>query len=273
VSSVKYVIGFCVAICLVCSIFVSTAAVSLKPLQDINAKLDRQMKVLTVAGVDVPEGSTADQVQGIFDARIRSIVVDLDGGTIDEAVDAASFDQRKATKDPATSAKAPDNRAGISRRPNHALVYQVSATEMGADGGGFALDSWIFPIEGKGLWSTLYGFIALAPDMNQVQGITYFKHGETPGLGGEVDNPTWKGKWPGRLVYGPKGSDAGSWTEVKLGVIKGMAGKPGVAPHDVDGLSGATLTSNGVTNMLKFWLGEHGFGPFIQNTLAKGGAA
>ena len=72
-------------------------------------------------------------------------------------------------------------------------------------------------------------------------------------------------------MYGPKGSDAGSWGEVKLGVIKGMAQGPGIAPHEVDGLSGATLTANGVTNMLKFWLGEHGFGPFIQNTL--GGAA
>ena len=86
-----------------------------------------------------------------------------------------------------------------------------------------------------------------------VRGLTYYKHGETPGLGGEVDNQLWKAKWPGKEVYD---SD---WN-VKVEVTKSVTDDT----CQVDALSGATLTSNGVTNMLRFWLGSKGFGPYLQ---------
>ena len=114
----------------------------------------------------------------------------------------------------------------------------------------------VVPIEGYGLWSTLYGYLALETDGRTVRGITYYSHGETAGLGGEVDNPRWKAKWPGRLAFGADGKPA-------LRVKKGPAGDPESDPYQVDGLSGATITSNGVTNMLSFWLGREGFGPYI----------
>lgn len=269
-NSVPYILGFCTAICLVCSVIVSTAAVGLKEKQEQNKILDRQKKVLTVAGlIKEKESVTAKKVQELFKKRIKSIIVDLKSGTLDKAMTkkAKTFDQQKAKKDPARSASAPENRAGVKRLPKHALVYLVSKTDIKEDGKGFSLDKYIFPIEGKGLWSTLYGFIALAPNFNLIKGLIFYDHGETPGLGGEVENPSWKAKWPGRTVYGPKGSNPKSWGKPKIKVVKGSAGPPSKDPHKVDGLSGATITSNGVTHLVRFWLGENGFGPFIRHKL------
>ena len=115
-----------------------------------------------------------------------------------------------------------------------------------------------------GLWSTLYGYVALEGDAQTILGLTFYQHGETAGLGGEVDNPRWKALWPGRKAFDE------DW-EPKIAVIKGSAGPPEEAPYQVDGLSGATLTCNGVTNALHFWLGEPGFGPFLARYRAKEG--
>lgn len=115
----------------------------------------------------------------------------------------------------------------------------------------------VLPISGKGLWGTLYGYLAVGADTNTIRGITYYNHKETPGLGGEVDNPVWKSLWPDRKIYD---SD---WN-VAIKVIKGAADSPESDPYHVNGLSGATITSRGVTNMLQFWLGEKGFGPYLK---------
>jgi len=189
-----YIIGFATAVCLVCSIVVSTSAVALRERQDRNKVLDRQTKVLVVAGL-LAEGqkATPEEVQQLFEGNIVSKIVDLESGEYDVDADAAVYDQRKATKDPALSREAPANSAGLKRLPKQGLVYQ--RVEDGE------VLSIILPVEGKGLWSTLYGFIALAPDTRTVKGITFYEHGETPGLGGEVDNPSWKALWPGRKAF------------------------------------------------------------------------
>ncbi|MDF1667135.1 MAG: FMN-binding protein, partial [Planctomycetota bacterium] len=96
--------------------------------------------------------------------------------------------------------------------------------------------------------------------------LTFYEHGETPGLGGEVDNPKWKAKWPGKLVFAELGSDPKTWDKVRIEVTKSSGdGKP----HAVDALSGATITSNGVTRLLQFWLGDNGFGPYIRKLAVK----
>ncbi len=269
-EGVGYTLGFCVAVCLVCAVFVSTSAVGLKDRQEVNRILDRQKKVLIVAGL-MEDGAdaTREQVEDLFHKRIKAVVIDLQADAVATGVDISSFDQAKVQSDPATSSVAPKNLAGVSRVPNQALAYYVSKTEMREGGEGFVLDQYILPVEGKGLWSTLYGFVALAPDANEIRGLTFYQHGETPGLGGEVDNPSWKAKWPGRNVYGPDGSGPSQWGEPKIAVKKGMAGSPTEDPYQVDGLSGATITSKGVSNLLRFWLGEQGFGPFLK-TVAKG---
>lgn len=252
-----YIIGFATAVCLVCSIVVSTSAVALRERQDRNKVLDRQTKVLVVAGLlDEGQKATPEEVEELFDDNIVSKIVDLESGEYDVDADVGLYDQRKATKDPAQSRKAPANNAGLTRLPEKALVYQRVENEE--------VLSIILPVEGKGLWSTLYGFIALAPDTTTIEGITFYEHGETPGLGGEVDNPSWKALWPGRKAFDENWDPA-------IEVIKGAAGPVEEDPYSVDGLSGSTLTARGVTNLVQFWLGENGFEPYLEKLRSEGG--
>lgn len=256
--SSRYIVLFALAVCGVCSIFVAVSAVSLKERQERNKALDVQSKVLILAGIISEEESlSGEEIESRFDRSIESKVVKLATGEYDETIDANKFDQRAAAADSSTSRATPPNSAKVRRTPHHAVVYHVR-DESGS------FKSLILPIQGQGLWSTLYGFIALGPDANGIQGITFYEHGETPGLGGEVDNPRWKSLWIGRKAF----SDTG---EVAIKVKKGFAGKPEDDPYQVDGLSGATITSRGVTGTLQFWLGENGFGSYLNQFRAERG--
>lgn len=253
--STGYIVGFAVLICLVCALFVAGSAVGLKDRQDANILLDRQKKVLTVAGLIFDgEAVSREEIASIFESNIRPKVIDLKTGMIRQEVNGASFDQQAATRDPDRSFAAPSNRSKIRRLPNNAVVFDVF--EHGE------LKALILPIEGYGLWGTLYGYIALAPDARTIVGITFYKHKETPGLGGEVDNPRWKAQWPGRLAFDERGNP-------KIAVKKGLAGSIEEDPYNVDGLSGATITSRGVTALVRFWLGDDGFGPYLTSYRAQ----
>jgi Na+-transporting NADH:ubiquinone oxidoreductase subunit C len=231
------VVAVTVAVCLVCSVLVSTAAVILKPVQMRNAELARQKEILKVAGlyglgVDVTQAFTA----------IETRYVDLDTGRESRELPADALAR--------STPLAPDaDIAGIGRRPVYRPVYWV---RRGAN-----VETLVVPVYGKGLWSTVHGFVALTPDGRSVKDVTFYDHGETPGLGGEISNPSWQAKWDGKQIYGADGS-------VALRVIKG-APKPGSpdAAHQIDGLSGATLTGNGITHLIQFWLGAQGYGPFL----------
>jgi Na+-transporting NADH:ubiquinone oxidoreductase subunit C len=250
-DSTGYTIGFAVVVCVVCGIGVAGAAVALGERQAENKVLDQQKQVLLVAGLLQPgQDASPAEVTGLFEKNIRREVIELKSGQPAQGVEAATFDQLRAQKDPATSTAAPENPAKVFRLPNNALVYHVLK-----DG---KTDMLILPIQGYGLWSVLYGYLALASDANTVRGITFYAHAEIPGLGGEVDNPKWKALWPGRKVYDAQGKPV-------LEVIKGRAGAPESDPHRIDGLSGATITSNGVSNTIDFWFGENGFAPFLNN--------
>ena len=253
--SAQYNLWFAAAISVTCAVFVSGAAVSLKDRQEINAALDKQRNVLIAAGLAKDgEKLSRQEIEERF-APIRQVVIDLETGEENPDIDPATFDYRRAAFDPDTSRPAPDNPSRVQRLADNALVYQL------LDGSG-AIQILILPIEGYGLWGTLYGFLALdGADLNTIRGITYYDHKETPGLGGEVDNPIWKARWNGRLAFDDE-------LNPKITVIKGPAGPPAEKPYQVDGLSGATITSRGVTNMLHFWLAENGFGPYL-NRLRK----
>ncbi len=247
-GSVGYNLVFAAMICVVCAVFVSGSAVALRDRQAANELLDKQRNVLLAAGLaSEDERLPREEVERRSDS-ISQIVIDLRSGEAAPEIDAAAFDQLAATADSDTSQEAPPNDAGVQRLPHHALVY-----ELRDDAG--ALDLVVLPVNGLGLWSTLYGFIALDADLVTVRGLTFYKHGETPGLGGEVDNPRWKSLWPGRRVF--------EGDEVRVDVVKGRAGSPDDDPHRVDGLAGATITSRGVGRLLRFWLGEHGFRPYL----------
>ena len=239
---------------LVASIFVAGSAVILKPIQLQNRLLDRQRSILSVAGIKVDELS-ADETRTLFERRIRADVVDLDNGEVQSDYDPMTFDALKAANDPGTSRvlSADQDIALIKRREQYSTVYRLEAN----DGSG-RLEALILPVRGYGLWSTLHGFLAVSPDLNNVVGFGFYQHGETPGLGGEVDNPNWLKLWPGKTLFDANG-------QPNIEIVKGrvIQGNPN-SGHQVDGLAGATITSNGVNKLLTFWLGEQGFGPYLK---------
>ncbi|THF62927.1 Na(+)-translocating NADH-quinone reductase subunit C [Pseudothauera nasutitermitis] len=245
------------AVSLVSSVFVAGAAVSLKPLQIQNKLLDKQRSIASIAGMGGRELPAA-QVRELFGETIQARLVDLGTGEFSDAFDAETFDATKSARDPQLSVTLPsaDDIASIKRRERYATVYLVENAEGG-------IETLILPVRGYGLWSTLHGFLALAGDLNTVVGLGFHEHAETPGLGGEVDNPRWRGQWAGKRLFDGEG-------RLAVQVVKGSVDPQGtLAAYQVDGLAGATLTSNGVNNLLHFWLGEQGFGPFLARLRSK----
>lgn len=246
------------AVSLVASVFVAGSAVALKPVQIENRLLDKQRSILAIAGLGDDKLSSRE-VKDLFNSRIKARVVDLETGEYRDDIDPATFDPLKAAKDPKTSSalKSSEDIALIKRREQFTTVYMVEQD----DG---QLESLILPIRGYGLWSTLHGFLAVEPDLNTVVGLGFYQHAETPGLGGEVDNPKWRGMWPGKTLFDDSGKPI-------IRIVKG-----GVDPsspdagHQVDALAGATLTTNGVDNLLQFWLGEQGFGSYLARLRQQG---
>lgn len=253
-DSIKKTLTVALLLCIVCSVIVSGAAVMFKAQQQENKDLDRKSNILAAAGLLEP-GKSIDELY----EQITPRVVNLNTGEYTDAVNAETYDQLRAAKDPEMS-KALSNSediAGIKRREKYATVYLVEKEGE--------LERIILPVRGYGLWSTLYGFLALEADANTVIGLGFYQHAETPGLGGEVDNPKWKAIWPGKEVYEDGTMDPA------IQLIKGSvdASTPN-AEHKVDGLSGATLTSRGVTNLVQFWLGDEGFGPYLSKFRKEG---
>lgn len=252
-DSTKYTVIFATVVCVVCALLVSVAAVSLQPRQAANARLYMEKNVLLAAGLAQPGTALSEvEVKAIFDKSIKARLVDFQTGQLvpEDKVDARGYDQRKARNDPGASRVAPPNNAGIGRIPNYGIVYFVMKDDQ--------VDQIVIAVEGLGMWGTIYGFLSLAPDANTVRGLTYYDQKETPGLGGEIGNPNWQALWRGRKGYDDQ------WN-ARITVIKGEAGSPETDPLRVDGLSGATVTSNAVTRLMQFWLSDNGYGKFLRN--------
>lgn len=236
-ESIGKTLSVVVALCLVCAIIVSFASVQLRPLQQANKNKDIQSNILAAAGIDKVEN-----VLETFDAKIEVRVVNMTTGEFVDT-DPTIFDFEKSKYDAALSVslqeKGVKDIAGIQRVTKESPVY-ISKKEDGS------VDAIILPIQGYGLWGLMYGFISLESDGETVKGIIFYKHNETPGLGGEIQNPQWTATWEGK--------------ELPIQIVKGTAGND---EHKIDGLSGATLTSNGVDHAVDFWTGENGFGPFL----------
>ncbi|GLX82422.1 Na(+)-translocating NADH-quinone reductase subunit C [Thalassotalea eurytherma] len=243
-------VGFVFAVCLVCALLVSFSAVQLKPLQQANKLLDQQTKILEAA--DLLELAKGDIV-GTYNKYVEAKMIDLDTGEFIEG-NPDLFDERRNSRDASKSEKPKNDIAGINRRSHDAVVYLVR------DGAGI-IETIVLPIVGSGLWDLMYGYVGLEADLNTVRSVVYSDHKETPGLGAEVVNPKWKALWPGKKIFDEQHNLA-----IKL--VKGGAKAGDV--HGVDGLSGATLTSVGVEKTLHFWLGEEGYGPFV-NKYRNGG--
>ncbi|MFL2707466.1 MAG: Na(+)-translocating NADH-quinone reductase subunit C [Gammaproteobacteria bacterium] len=249
-ESITKTIGVAFAVCLVCSLIVSSAAVSLRDQQKENKLNDRRIKILKVAEIYNPNKPIAEQFK-----ELESRFVDFDSGQIYTEYNNFNiddYDQILVTKDPKLSSKVPSSEdiAVIKNRENVGKIY-ILRDDLNA------IDKLILPIRGYGLWGTLYGYISIENDFNTISGIEFYDHKETPGLGAEVDNPKWKSLWKGKKIYIDD--------DVTFKVIKGKVDNGDkLALYKVDGLSGATITSRGVSNMVEYWFGDSGYSALLR---------
>jgi len=241
---------------IVFSVIVSTASVLLRPAQIKNQNLDIKTNILAASGM-LPEAASAEQIEDIF-TRFDVRLVDLDSGAFVEpesvnVEDPMKYDMYKVASDPDMFTKIPpkEDLAGIKRRPNVAKVYLLRE--------GDEVKRVVLPVHGYGLWSTLYGFVSLEGDLNTIEGLGFYAHAETPGLGGEVDNPRWKSQWVGKQLYDE------DKTEPQIRLVKGgVDANTANKQHKVDALSGATLTSRGVEHLVNYWMGDRGYAAFLK---------
>ena len=241
------------AVCLVCSLFVSFAAVNLRDTQNLNKINDQRVKVLQAAGIYDEANTNIEEQFSVLEAMF----IDFSNNQIVSAIeglDLDSYDPVEYSRKDGFFTVIPNDEdiAIVKNKENYGKIFILRDENN-------SINKVVLPIRGYGLWGTLFGYISLAEDLNTVEGLEFYSHKETPGLGGEVDNPRWKKIWIGKKVYNNN-------KNVSLEVIKGA-----VNPQDqnidykVDGLSGATLTSRGVTNMLAYWFGESGYKQVLEN--------
>ncbi len=252
-DSTKKILSVAFLLCLVCSVLVSAAAVLLSERQELNKIEEKRKNILQAAGL-YQAGRPVDEQF----SQIESRILDLQTAEFSDKFDPAAFDSRAAVRDPQTRRQIPAalDLADIKARSRFQAVYLVLE-----DG---QLQQLILPVHGKGLWSTMYGFISLADDLTTVKGFAFYEHGETPGLGGEIDNPSWKQQWQGKKIYGDSGA-------VRIRVLKGKVDKTSPdAIYQADGLAGSTLTARGVDNLLHYWMGEDGYQPFLERLKKEG---
>ena len=252
-DSIKKTVLVALGVCLVCSLLVSTAAVKLFPLQEHNRMIDKVKNIL-VAGELYSEGT---DIAKTYEEKIESEIIELATGDFvskekyDDLLNVDNFDITTLANHPkyGRSIPQPKDLADIKVSPKYMLVYFVKKDEK--------INRIILPVYGKGLWSTMYAFLALDKDLKTVTGVTFYEHGETPGLGGEIENPRWNKLWKGKEVFDINNN-------LQLEIIKGTVDRNRPeASYQIDGLSGATITARGVDKMLKFWFGEDGYAPFL----------
>ena len=244
-DSIKNTVIIGLGLCFVCAAIISFIAVGLKQTQKQNVILDQQKKIVAAADLESFYGS----VTKAYDS-IEEIVVDLDTGNLTK-IDPKNYDLSKELQDNTKfkNLTSSEDIATIKVRENFSKVFLEYR-----DG---ELNTVILPVRGYGLWGILYGYLAISDDLNTIVGLEFYEHKETPGLGAEIDNPAWKALWNGKKLFDEEGN-------LLIEVIKGKVAANDVeSTYKVDGLSGATLTSNGVTNLLAFWLGELGYSKFL----------
>ncbi len=219
-----YTLVFVCIVATICALLLSTAASFLREKQEANSAYDVKLNILKSFAV-LPEKATRAEVEHFFINNIEGITVDATGNEVNGS--AEDIDPEFEAK-----TKAPEDRlypVYILRENDARIAYTI-------------------PIIGKGLWSKLYGYLSLNSDFNTIRGITFYKHGETPGLGAEIAAEWFQKNFQGKKILDESGEF------VSVSVVKGKADnfydEPKIS-HYVDGISGATITSRGVTAMLK----------------------
>lgn len=253
------------SLCLVCALVVSTAASALKTIQDENVRVDRMKNLLAVTQFPEETMASSEMIKKTFADNFDRVIIDMATG--EPAADACleamkaigkkwkdtdelieSYDQFLASKtkrDEVALKIEGEDPAVIKYREKYSFVY----IRKNSDG---TPKTYVLPVRGYGLWSMMHGYLAIKPDFQTVEGLVFYDQAETPGLGGEVKSERFKNAWPGKKLFAENG-------DVQIRVIKSAPKDD----HSIDALSGATITSNGVTNAMNYWLGPEGFKPFI----------
>lgn len=225
-----YVILFAIGLTVVFGGALSLTSVGLKPLQDKQVEIDTKKKILG-AVMDISKIEDPNELLALYDEKVSSIVVDIDGNEVKEGKDGKPIIAEEV------------NIQRNSKFPPEERMYPVF---MFSESGG-KIDSYIFPTFGSGLWDWISSFIALGPDLNTVMGIAFDHKGETPGLGARITESTVQQRYVGKEIYNDKGE------LVSISMVKGE-GNAGLTEHQVDGMSGATITGKGVNAMLENYL-------------------
>lgn len=232
-------------LCLVCSVIVSGAAVGLKDRQQANAAMAMQRHVLATAGIDT-EGR---EVSEVYSERVREYRLNLENYELSEAgaddlAEAADPEQQGSVL---RTLRGSEDIAGIRELERNVMFY-VAYEEDGE-----TVHSYIFHGRALGLWGMMYALIALENDASTIAGVNFYEHGETPGLGGEIQNPRWRNQFIGKTLVNESG-------EIEIRVAKGAGS---AYDNGVDALSGATITSDGVDDIFQFWFSDDVYGPFL----------
>ena len=230
----------------VCGLLVSVVTVGLRPIQQANLEAERIARLELVLGAL----SAVGQVYRIDELEPR--MVELASGRFDDSIDPARFDAERAAASPVEGVDIPPQQdlAGLKRRARHAQIYLVR------DAAG-RIELIILPVSGRGYQSTLRAWLVLDGDAQTVRALKFYQQGETPGLGARIDDEEWQAEWRDRRAFDGDGV-------LRLGVRMAGSAYGDDAAYQVDGISGATRTMQGVDGMLRFWLGEYGYGPLLR---------
>lgn len=232
------------------AVVVTVASVTLEPLQDAHLEAERAARMEQM--LDTLPGMRDIMAEAGVDA-LTTRLVDLETGTFVEEPDAETYDLREAENDPERSVEIQPE-ADLARLGRRATIAPVYLLERDGD-----ILLVVLPVSGKGYQSTLRATLALHADLTTIAALTITEQAETPGLGARVETPQWQDLWAGKEVTDETG-------QIVIDVVRGQA----KGPHEVDAISGATITSNGVANMLRYWLGDDGFGPFLDRLREEG---
>jgi Na+-transporting NADH:ubiquinone oxidoreductase subunit C len=230
----------------VCSALVAGTAVGLRPKQEANRLQDQRKNILYAAGL-YEEDKSVDELFAPIETRFVELAT---GQYVAETPgEQGSSNRARSTQSETRILMGDEDLAGLHLIDKYSPVYLVKQNGL--------LRQIVLPVRGKGLWSTMYAYVAIDSDLTTIRGVSFYEHGETPGLGGEIENQKWQDSWQGKKLFTPGG-------EMKLRVVKGKADvSGGQSLYQIDGISGATLTIKGVSNLMEFWFGEHGFKPYF----------
>ena len=224
ISSTRYTFIFAIIVCVVSGVLLSAVSEGLRAQRELNEELDVKKNILKAVVLKEPLAPKmkATEVLKVYESKIEELVMDARGNIVE--------------------GKTPKQLTGKDKDLFPLYIYKEDGQVI----------AYAFPIVGQGLWSTLYGYLAVESDATTIRGVTFYKHGETPGLGGEIEKEWFQNNFKGKTIYSVKDRKLTPTVVVKgkaADIVKGDA-----LSYHVDGITAATITGNGVTDMMARWV-------------------